>query len=164
MLNAIVGVVVVVLGGLVGYVTSWLNRRMAIADDVRVARAETYEDIWRLSSAVPSWPRADLTADDLRKLQCDLRDWYFGVNSAPADTSAAPPAGTRRPGGMYLSEDARTRYTTVQESIGNIAARSAGDATVDDRDYTAVRKAFSVFRTELTRDLLSRRRGLRSKV
>lgn len=111
----------------------------SVDTDLRTRRIDAYTELWRLTGALPQWPRnRDLAYEDLRSLTGEFRQWYFGV------------------GGMYLSVKAREAYGKVQEALGGILA-SAGDGPVSEAHYDAVRGECSRLRTELTQDLLSRR-------
>lgn len=118
---------------------STLALSASVDTDLRTRRIEAYTDLWKLTGALPQWPRnRELTYEDLRALTGEFRLWYFGV------------------GGMYLSVKARAAYGQVQEALAGILA-AAGDGAVTDAHYDAVRGECSRMRTELTQDLLSRR-------
>jgi hypothetical protein len=70
----------------------------------------------------------------------DLRRWYYDV------------------GGLYMSENARRRYGSVQELV---AAHCSGEAggVVQPEAYDDLMGACSAFRSALTEDLESRRQG-----
>jgi len=107
--------------------------------DLRERRITAYSELWKKTGTLPQWPRnRELTYQDLLNLTDELRKWYFET------------------GGMYLSATARKAYGEVQESLTCVLAKgNAG--TVNDSDYDTIRSKCSTLRTELTRDLLSRR-------
>ena len=105
-------------------------------------RERVYKELWQLTSIVPTWPKAEAcTYEDLRRFSELLRAWYFTT------------------GGMYLSEEARGAYGKLQEALAAMPARLS---VLTDADYEAARKAGSALRTELTRDLFSRKRAVAS--
>jgi hypothetical protein len=114
----------------------------AIDTDLRNRRLDVYAELWKLTGALPQYPRrAPLTADDLLAFGERMRDWYF-------DT-----------GGLYLSPDARDAYFAVQKAVGEILDTGAA-GPLDDAAYDRVRERCSKLRTELAEDLLSRRAAL----
>jgi hypothetical protein len=101
------GLVAALVGGIAGIATSTvsnlLERRGKIDDDVRTARLQVYEALWRKFGFLPKWPQGSVTPAQLPQLSGSLRDWYFGT--APDTALAAPPGDDQtRPGGMYLSK------------------------------------------------------------
>ena len=111
----------------------------AIDTDLRGRRFTVYAELWKKTGTLPQWPRnPEVTYSDLGELTGHLRDWYF-IN-----------------GGIYLSATARSAYGEVQETIISILDKKQS-GLVSDSDYESIRKKCSSLRTELTRDLLSRR-------
>jgi hypothetical protein len=85
------------------------------------------------------WPwNAALKYEELRQVTCDFRDWYF------------------KQGGMYLSENARDAYFEVQKSINAILDQNPAGPVLHEH-YMAIRDRCSTLRTELAKDLLTRR-------
>ncbi len=111
----------------------------ALDAELRTQRTKAYAVLWCMTGKLPQWPRDEkLQYSDLPALSEHLRDWYFQT------------------GGIYLSGSARQVYSTVQEAIQVVlASRKTG--LVETPDYESIRKACSALRTELTKDLLSRR-------
>jgi len=64
---------------------------------------------------------------------------------------------------MYLSQEAREAYTGVQDAIKSVledpTKASSPDRGLVPEEYDSVRAACSQLRTELTGDLLSRKRA-----
>lgn len=118
---------------------STLAMATTVDTDLRGRRITVYSELWKKTGALPQWPpNRDLTYRDLSDLTAELRKWYF------------------ESGGMYLSTTAREAYGAVQESLTTVLGRNE-DGKVSDSDYDAIRGKCSALRTELTRDLLSRR-------
>jgi hypothetical protein len=158
---ALIGLVAGALSGfLAAAVTNQFERRRVIDDAVRDVRRRRYAELWRATSLFPKWPRATVTTAEVVELSVTFRNWYFGSGSdGPAELSRGEEDAD--PGGMYLSQDAQLAYTAVQDSLGGIVNQSSQD---DERElsvaeYDRVREACSALRTELTDDLLSRKRA-----
>ncbi len=69
----------------------------------------------------------------------DLRHWYFHA------------------GGIYLSTEARGTYGKVQDTVATVL-KDASEGRISDGHYEQGREAWSLIRTELKQDLLSRKR------
>jgi hypothetical protein len=103
--------------------------------DLRRSRAAPYQALWCLTRRLPLWPKdTTVTCADMRTFSGELRDWYF--------------AG----GGMWLSRESRKAYESLQTRLQGFQSR---DGLLDE--YEAVRVLCSQLRSELTRDLSSRR-------
>lgn len=119
--------------------SSMLATASTIDTDLRSHRIEVYTELWRKTGQLPKWPRnAELTYPELSELTRALSRWYFDR------------------GGMYLSEGARQAYGDVQESLDSVLSLGK-DGKVTPEDYEQVRERCSALRSELTKDLLSRR-------
>ncbi|MBK9940638.1 MAG: hypothetical protein IPP13_03330 [Kouleothrix sp.] len=106
---------------------------------LREQRIKVYGTIWLATSILPRWPRATgVTYPDILRFSETLRSWYF------------------EQGGMWLSTDARQVYGQLQEQIWQILPKHS-DGTITDEEYDAVLAQCSALRTELTKDLVSRR-------
>ncbi len=157
---AVIGAAFGFLGGIA---KGWLESRERTDQSIRDNRFKLYQPLWRLTVAVPEWPRnLNLTGDELNALSKRLRAWYFGAKAE--DAAEEKEGGEKKedlPGGMFLSEDARYAYGEAQEAL-QTAVRKHGSKKIDSAtdDYDLVRTPLSRLRTELTRDLLSRRRDL----
>jgi hypothetical protein len=174
--GVLTGLVAALVGGASGYVSAFLTnvieRRRVIDESVRAVRTSRYAELWRRTSVLPKWPRDEgVTYGDLAELSKWLRSWYFGTGpstgtkeSEPTGPSQTPTATTegQGPGGMYLSAPARKAYGALQEQIVNVVARErdgeSGDRPLSPQDYQAIQNRASRLRTEMTTDLLSRRR------
>ena len=83
-----------------------------------------------------------VTYKDLANLSEQFRDWYF------------------REGGLFLSSKARNTYGKLQGCVSNVLRQEKGkEAVVISCDhYVLIRDKCSALRTEMTKDLQSRRR------
>jgi hypothetical protein len=133
--------IVTTLSAFVGALIShFLTQRRGLDLAIYKHRGEAYKLLWEKTSLLPKWPRrADVTYGQIHTLSEELRDWYFHV------------------GGVYLSDPARDAYGDLQEAL-NDPSRSARPATLTTPDYDLLRDRCSDLRTQLTRDLLSRKR------
>lgn len=93
---AIAGIVV---ASSVALVKAAIASRGQENEELRTLRLKVYPAVWRLTSMVPRWPQADPTYRDLWRLHLEPRTWYYDS------------------GGLYLSENARTRYGEMQELL-----------------------------------------------
>ena len=108
-------------------------------------RIKSYSDLWQRTKVLPKWPMDEsATYQTLADLSKDLREWYFGMPDSV-------------PGGMLLTEDAMNAYKALQAKIAEVVSGSDSTRKLTPEDYEEVRERSSAMRTELTRDLLSRR-------
>ena len=136
--SAIVGAVVSFVGALFN---NLLGARTKVDESLRADRIKYYAPLWEKTALLPRWPRAsDVTYARLHALSLELRDWYFAQ------------------GGMFLSETARKAYGDLQHVLTGVGDASRNELLAG-ADYTRVLERCSALRTELTRDLLSRRRA-----
>lgn len=132
------------IGGIVAYAGAVINSSLAtraqIDQNLRDSRTNVYKDLWRRTGLLPQWPKSqDVTYAKLTDFSRDLRHWYFND------------------GGIYLSTEARETYGKVQETVSTVL-QDANQGKVTDEHYEQIREVCSQLRTELTHDLLSRRR------
>jgi len=117
-----------------------LERTDNVDQALRASREGVYKTLWKKTEKLPKWPRNDsLTYQELKALSSELQSWYFGE------------------GGIYLSESARGIYSGVQEAIERLLPGKDLTLPVSDPDYEVIRAQCSRLRTELTKDLYSRR-------
>lgn len=128
-----------------------VTQRAGKDEELRGTRVKTYPSVWRLTAAASTWPHVELSYRDLDGLHHDLRRWYYGLDDELPDLK-------ENPGGLYLSENARTRYEEMQELIHLSLAAAADKDDVTDDVYEDLRAALSAFRTALTEDLDTRRK------
>lgn len=139
--STVVVAVIAVIGATVGAaLSSWLGARQAVSQDMRERRLASYPPVWSRTSVVSRWPRTNAHVENLQVLHGDLRTWYYTV------------------GGLYLSENARTRYGHLQELVGRVVDRKEldGGGIVADSAYEDLMEAASAFRSALTEDIESR--------
>jgi len=139
------------VGGIVGagsaILKNSLSARSKVDQHLRDERLTHYRVLWKKTGLTPQWPKADdVTYDKLDKLSKELRDWYYDG------------------GGIYLSAEARKAYTAVQETLNKVLVPHKEDLSKcispEDEDYDRIAGCCSALRTELTQDLLSRKRAL----
>jgi hypothetical protein len=146
-ISAIAGLATATLGALA---KGAVNRRAGLNEDLRSMRLQTYPKVWKLTSALSTWPEQNLTYGELGTLHERLRAWYFGCDEF-ADEHG-------QPGGLSLSTTARERYGNVQEIIAIYLGESDDESRrVPSEVYSALRASCSAFRTALTEDLDTRR-------
>jgi hypothetical protein len=139
---AVTAAIGIAAGAATAYIQSALAARAKTGEELRDRREEVYPSVWLLTSAVSSYPPAEIRWRDLVELHLALRAWYYET------------------GGLYMSESTRHRFGDAQEVIGAYlhGHEALGpDARIDDADYEAVAATCSAFRTALTEDLATRR-------
>lgn len=117
----------------------------SVDTELRSLRIKSYSELWRTTRALPKWPVDEsFTYANLRSYSENLRSWYFGNDKEP-------------PGGMLLTEDAAQSYRNLQSKIADALNASDPAERLAPAEYEVIRELGSTMRTELTRDLLSRR-------
>jgi hypothetical protein len=129
------------LGAFIGALIShFLIQRRSVDVAIHKSRGEAYKPVWEKTGLLSMWPRRPgVTYLELRTFSEDLRNWYFLV------------------GGLYLSDSARAAYGNLQKALNDPRRPNSADA-VSDSDYALLQGYCSKLRTELTHDLLSRKR------
>ena len=129
------------VGAFIGALISHLlTQRRSLDLAIYKHRGEAYKGLWERTFLLPRWPqRAGVTYAQLRTLSEELRHWYYFV------------------GGVYLSDSARNAYGDLQESLNDPAWKTSSDP-LSAPHYTLLMNLCSKVRTELTHDLLSRKR------
>lgn len=139
-------------------ISNALEKRTRIDESLREARIAVYQPLWQQTSLLPKWPKVpDVTYANLLELSVWMRDWYFNR------------------GGIYLSAKSRAAYGKLQETIQAVIAEKDKEAiqplnqatvaakrteTLSEKHYECLRDKCSALRTEMTKDLLSRKRAL----
>ncbi|MFQ8433724.1 hypothetical protein [Amaricoccus sp. W119] len=118
---------------------NWLAFAQSVDIDLRARRFEVYKPLWQLTEKFPQYPRRNhVSYDTLLPFSESLRDWYFQT------------------GGILLTDSARDAYFAVQKELKLYIDKDRTDELEPD-NYHRIRAKCSFLRTELTRDLLSRR-------
>ena len=139
-LSAAIGAVVSYLGALF---KSSLDRRRKLDEDLRENRSEVYKELWTETALLPKWPKNEnITYGELEVASESFRKWYF------------------EKGGIYLSYQARKMYGKTQESFEKVLNTRSRQKSkiIKECEYELLQKSCSTLRTELTKDLLSRKR------
>ena len=117
-----------------------LAQASAFDTDLRERRIPVYTELWRLTRLLPQWPRATgLTGHHFRSFSENLRKWYFSG------------------GGMYLSSESVKAYKRLQNQLAHFLERRTLSEPISGQEYDRFRKYCSALRTELTKDIVSRR-------
>jgi hypothetical protein len=136
-LAALIGLVVGAAGA---WVKAVLAIRAKVNEELRALRLAAYPPVYRLSAALSFWPPAEITGDELLDLNLRLRDWYFTT------------------GGLFLSENGRTRYGELKQLIcAHLDEMDDRAAVLPPWAYHDLAETCRAFRTALTEDLETRR-------
>jgi hypothetical protein len=139
--STVVVALITTLGAFIGALIShFLIQRRGLDLALYKQRGEAYKGLWQKTSMLSRWPqRTGVTYSQLQNLTEELRHWYYFV------------------GGEYLSDSARKAYGNLQEAL-NHPIRAPNPQILSPSDYTLLQDLCSKLRTELTHDLLSRKR------
>lgn len=122
-------------------ISNALNFRVRIDENLREKRLAVYKTLWEKTKILPKWPKnPDVTYENLHKFSGELRDWYFDE------------------GGIYLTAESRKAYEVVQDKLSEVVGDHQDITIISEGDYESIRVSCSSLRTELTRDLQSRKR------
>lgn len=137
-------------------------------------RKESYAVLWRITSLLPKWPvNSNFKYKELDEYSKSLCCWYYGnepewIRSNHSDDDSKDRYNSEKrelnkrnvlPGGMLLTDDAKEAYFELQEKISEVKMKGQSKANdpLAKNDYETVRNAASALRTELTKDLLTRK-------
>jgi hypothetical protein len=131
----------------VAYVTAKYQIEIAaqnkLDESLRETRYEVYKILWKKTGLFSRWPkRSAVTYSELNKLSEAMRSWYYEV------------------GGIYLSEVSRKVYGDAQKEITIVLEKKPEkDEKIEpsSKHYNAVMEKLSALRTQLARDVSSRR-------
>ena len=139
--STVVVALITTFGAFIGALIShFLIQRRGLDLALYKQRGEAYKGLWQKTVKFSRWPQqTGVTYSQLRELSGELREWYYFV------------------GGEYLSDSARKAYGKLQEAL-NQPTRAPTPQTLSPSDYTVLQDLCSKLRTELTHDLLSRKR------
>jgi hypothetical protein len=114
--------------------------RGKVNEELRARRLAVYPPVHRLSAALSFWPPAEITGEQLHDLNVRLRDWYFTT------------------GGLFLSENSRTRYGELKQLIcAHLDELDDRAAVIAPWAYDDLADTCRAFRISLTEDLETRR-------
>ncbi len=135
--------ITLVIGGVFGgIIKSVLDYRSQVFSHLWEKRFSAYGGIWKMMKLFPLWPRVEgVTYADLLAMSVEMRDWYFDS------------------GGILMSESTRTAYGNLQEEInsGILAGKSLHEQLTRE-EYDSLQSLSSKTRSEMTKDLLSRKK------
>ncbi len=132
-----------IIGGVIGgFVTTYFDYRKQIIHEVWQKRFDQYKKLWAISGNLPNWPRdTSVTYNKLFNISVGLKNWYFND------------------GGILLSSKSRELYGKLQTVLIEKADKDSKDP-ISEEDYNLVKNAFSILRTQMTKDLSSRHHRL----
>jgi hypothetical protein len=131
--GAVIGLAV---AAVLAIISSWLNDREKVSENVRDQRIRTYPAVWERTGVVSQWPRTDATRDHAVHLHLDLRTWYYSA------------------GGLFLSEDAQQRYEHLQVVLEALIAKDPAEPF----EYDELMDAARWLRDGLAEDLRTHQR------
>ena len=141
-------IVTLVVGALVGIISTYISAKQKFRDDLQAkfneslhqSRVNTYQKLWEQLQVLAKYARPyPVTHHRLRKLAEDLRKWYFEV------------------GGLFLTDNSRDAYFALHDSIvAELAKKIPEDQELSDPSFETIREKGSALRTNLSADLRSR--------
>jgi hypothetical protein len=139
-LIALAGTVVgAVAGGLATYLTTRSRLRLellgALDTSVRERRLERYQRLFHLTQCLSRMYIEPLRREDLFGYYCRFHDWFFAEDG----------------GGMFLTQEAKHRYTDMLNAI-HMAALASGPA-LSDTEIDLLRRRASELRHQLSEDV-----------
>jgi hypothetical protein len=131
------------VGALVAYVGAILKNiidtRSKFDDALFQKRTDVYSKLWAITREVPKYPKREgIKYSDLKEYSERLKVWYYET------------------GGIYMSKKSQRSYAALQEKIWGLMKQEE-EADIAESTYKALQEVGSDLRTELTKDLLSRR-------
>lgn len=148
----LVGLVGVVLGGLVGALTTYFTTRSTMRIELehsydralRDKRLERYQHLFHTSKCLPRYwlPAEAPTRQDLRRFRQDFHDWYFGEDA----------------GGMFLTAPAKDAYMRLLNVLAEAMredgyTQSSGGSPLSADESQALREVASELRHRLAEDV-----------
>jgi hypothetical protein len=112
--------------------------------DLRAKRIDKYEDLWQRLAPLDQYGNqaALSTVGDVATLAAEVSDWYY----------------TR--GGLVMSRASQRKLVELRKQLEAIAAQGKPDAPLPADATSALTAPASDLRTQLTKDVLSRRGSL----
>jgi hypothetical protein len=145
--NAFITLIISTIIG--GYFNMYQQYRGKVSEKIWDERYKVYPILWDLSKFVPKFPPIKgITYTKLNTLSESLREWYFVYK-----------------GGVLLSDNSKEAYINLQYEINkiiNVAKNKDDEISMDGchSEYYLIQGYFSKLRTELTIDLMSRKRNV----
>ncbi len=155
-----ISLITAVLGFYFGQQKILMEYNKDVSIEIWRVRNTQYKELLKIMGVLPKWPskKGEVTYQDLLDTSEKLKKWYFGG------------------GGLYLTLESRDIYFDIQELITQIvkeqvdrnnsleefitySTKHHDEIKEDDKkEYEKIRGLMSSLRTELTNDLLSRKR------
>jgi hypothetical protein len=146
-MTVLIGVLGVVLGGLIGAVTTYVTTRSSMLLELehsydvalRDKRLQHYQALFHISKCIPRrWPpAAEPTREDLQQFRERFHDWYFGEDA----------------GGMFLTPTAKKLYLELQNALAEAAQEAVRGTPLSAAQSQAVRHLASELRHQLAEDV-----------
>jgi predicted ribosomally synthesized peptide with SipW-like signal peptide len=134
----------IIAGGTLTYFTSrsqlYIQAEHAYDRALRDLRIPHYQALFHLTGSIPrQWLIVETPRrPDLHKIREQLHSWYFSEQA----------------GGMFLSQEARETYFSLQNELLIIATRMTDDdQLIGEQESIVLRKTASALRHQLTADL-----------
>lgn len=139
----IITILTFLLGGVLGgFVQAIYNYKKEVLSFIWTKRFEENKTIWEITGVLPKYPEdREVSYHDLYNTCLKLKNWYFSN------------------GGIILSNDSRIAYEKLQKKLFAVSNKQPDDKLTPE-DYNSMREIFSLFRSDLTRDLTSRNKSL----
>ncbi len=132
LISGFVGAVVAYLGAILKDI---VDTRTFIDKDLLNKRADLYQSAWEKTELLSKYcGKDDATIEQYGKLSEDLHNWYF------------------QNGGLYLSRNSQKAFANLQTALIELPKDG-----ISNESRKNTRNLGSLFRTELTNDILSRR-------
>ncbi|WP_157869130.1 hypothetical protein [Streptomyces atriruber] len=149
-MTVVIGLLGVVLGGLLGAVSTYVTTRSSMLMQfehsydatLRDRRLEPYQRLFHSSRCLPRYwaDGEEPTRADLRRFRESFHDWYFGEEA----------------GGRYLTPDSKALYLELQNALFDAFPAEPGepaDAPVSAESSAVVRRCASALRHQLVEDV-----------
>lgn len=149
-MDVLVGAIGIVIGGLVGGLSTYfatrsridLEHRAAFDRELRGLRMPHYQALHHISECIPrEWRDGDEpTRADLLSLRQTFHEWYFGSDA----------------GGMFLTDEARDAYFDLQNELQVIGGRDdarGGTLELTPEEQQVLRRLAHDLRKQLRKDV-----------
>ncbi len=152
-MTVFIGLAGVILGALVGAVTTYLttrsNMRLELEHSydrtLRDKRLERYQELFHVSKCLPRYwrPTEEPTRKDLQRFRTEFHEWYFGDGA----------------GGMFLTPTAKEIYIRMLNMLAEVGLKDGdgsggtADPALSPDESQKLRELASELRHQLTEDV-----------